>query len=713
MTVPYADNLEHLRDEMAKLDLAIRRSVNRVKASEATGTYISDASVDKRLQPGNPQPDPDDDVVLRAVEDKRAEVVDRIAASLAQGVALRLPQLARTFRLSPFETDVLLVLLAPELDLKYERLYAYLQDDVSRRHPTVDLVCRLLCQMPEDWPLAREAFLTSSRLSRYALTRHLEPAGACSLLARSLRIDGRIADFLLGSDALDPRIAHGVRRIPAQPLPQDTPEPDLAVALRRYVAEPSPQQWIALFHGADAQGQQEAVRTLCAGLNLPLLEADLEAFLEDTAGFDEHLRLILREGALATGAVCLRHEGGLGGDGEKPSVIRRSMESALREFGWIAFICGPTAWNPPDGLKQQWLFRQEFPVPGATERAELWRAALEEAQVAEDVAIDELASGFRFGQREIGNAVAQAINQSMLRTNGDFNLSQADLQSASRAESSRRLLGFARQIDSPQSWPDLVLPQEQQDHLHEVLDYIRHHEAIFGVWGFGTKLGLGKGINILFSGPSGTGKTMAASILARELGVNLYKIDLSTVVSKYIGETEKNLSRVFRETENSNGILFFDEADALFGKRSEVKDAHDRYANIEVNYLLQKMEEHEGIAILATNLSKNIDEAFLRRLQFTVAFPFPERDERLRIWRGIFPPQAPLDPDLDMDFLARRLKISGGNIKNIALSAAFLARADGTAIAMKHVILATKREFQKLGKLRLKSDFGDYYELVS
>jgi SpoVK/Ycf46/Vps4 family AAA+-type ATPase len=286
------------------------------------------------------------------------------------------------------------------------------------------------------------------------------------------------------------------------------------------------------------------------------------------------------------------------------------------------------------------------------------------------------------------------------------------LRSACRAESSRRLGGLARKLETRYAWEDLVLPPNEKCQLREIVQYIQHHEAVYSGWGFGSKHTLGRGINILFSGASGTGKTMAAGIMAAELGLDQYKIDLSVIVSKYIGETEKNLARLFQEAESSNAILFFDEADALFGKRSEVKDSHDRYANIEVNYLLQKMEEHEGIVILATNLSKNLDDAFLRRLQFTVLFPFPEREERLEIWRRVFPSEAPLAADVDLEFLARRLKIAGGNIKNIALGAAFLARAERGAIGMRQIMLSAKREYQKVGKLCVKADFGDYHELV-
>jgi SpoVK/Ycf46/Vps4 family AAA+-type ATPase len=268
-------------------------------------------------------------------------------------------------------------------------------------------------------------------------------------------------------------------------------------------------------------------------------------------------------------------------------------------------------------------------------------------------------------------------------------------------------------VQNRYSWSDLVLPAAQRQQLREVVDHIRFHERVYADWGFGDKHSLGRGNNVLFSGPSGTGKTMAAGIIATELGLDIYKIDLSAVVSKYIGETEKNLSRIFTAAETANAILFFDEADALFGRRSEVKDSHDRYANVEINYLLQRMEEHEGIVILATNLSRNLDDAFLRRIQFAVTFPQPEKEERLLLWRQVFPAQAPLATDLDFDFLARRFKLTGGSIKNIAVGAAYLAQCEGGAIGMRHVVLAAKREFQKMGKICAKAEFGDYYELVA
>ncbi len=261
-------------------------------------------------------------------------------------------------------------------------------------------------------------------------------------------------------------------------------------------------------------------------------------------------------------------------------------------------------------------------------------------------------------------------------------------------------------------WTDIVLPTGKLRQLEEICNYVKYRQTVYSDWRVDRKFSLGKGLNVLFCGSSGTGKTMAAEVIANELKLDLYKIDLSCVVSKYIGETEKNLSKIFKEAETSNAVLFFDEADALFGKRSEVKDSHDRYANIEINYLLQKMEEYEGIVILASNLRKNIDEAFTRRMHFSVDFPFLDESYRLKIWQNIFPKETSQSQDIDFEFLARSFKISGESIKNIALNAAFLAAEKAETVNIENIIWATKREFQKMGKLCVQSDFGKYYDLI-
>jgi SpoVK/Ycf46/Vps4 family AAA+-type ATPase len=281
----------------------------------------------------------------------------------------------------------------------------------------------------------------------------------------------------------------------------------------------------------------------------------------------------------------------------------------------------------------------------------------------------------------------------------DEPLGEQHLFAASRKHSNQRLSTLATKIRPRYRWQDIVLPPDTLLQLKEMVNTVRQRPIVYGQWGFERKLALGKGLNALFAGESGTGKTMAADIMAGLLGLDLYKVDLSTLVSKYIGETEKNLNRIFTEAATSNAILFFDEADAIFGKRSEVKDSHDRYANIEISYLLQRMESYDGVVILATNMRANLDEAFTRRLHFIIEFPFPEAADREVIWRVNFPKETPIAGDVDYGLLGRRFRLAGGNIRNIIMAAAFLAAEDGRGVNMSHLLHAARREYQKMGRL--------------
>ena len=285
-------------------------------------------------------------------------------------------------------------------------------------------------------------------------------------------------------------------------------------------------------------------------------------------------------------------------------------------------------------------------------------------------------------------------------------LERRDLFAAARAHSNPRLSTLARKIEPRYGWDDIILPVDQLAQLREMISTVQARPVVLDTWGVGQKLVASRGVTALFSGPPGTGKTMAAEIISSGLGLDLYKIDLSTVVSKYIGETEKNIERIFIEAEQSNAILFFDEADALFGKRSEVKDSHDRYANIEISYLLQRMEAYDGVTILATNLRANLDEAFTRRLQFSINFPFPEVADRLRIWNTLIPADVPVDSDIDFGYLAEKFRFSGGNIRNVIVSAAYLAAADGGKVNMTHFLHGTRRELQKMGRLVRDEDLN-------
>jgi SpoVK/Ycf46/Vps4 family AAA+-type ATPase len=357
--------------------------------------------------------------------------------------------------------------------------------------------------------------------------------------------------------------------------------------------------------------------------------------------------------------------------------------------------------------------RIEFPRPTYAERVQLWGIALDgNTSSGADVDMTAVANKFRFTGGQIKDAAVTARNLARWREPDSSHVTMTDLYTACRLQSNRALATLAQKITPHYRWDDIVLPTDRLEQLREICNYVKYRAQVYDEWGFDRKLSLGKGLNCLFAGPSGTGKTMAAEIMANELALDLYKIDLSAVVSKYIGETEKNLARIFAEAETSNAILFFDEADALFGRRSEVRDSHDRYANIEISYLLQRMEEYEGIVILATNLRKNMDDAFVRRMHFTVEFPFPDERNRRHIWEKIWPDDTPRRPDLNLDVMARRFEMAGGNIRNVALAAAFLAADDGGSIGMTHLIRATKREFQKMGRLCDEKDFIKYDDLI-
>ena len=721
MPESYGNTLDHLRDELAWLDLNIQLAVLRVRSlrRDEGGLYVSDHAVDELIKDRETTGEisADEAELIRRIDEKRAEITARVAASLEQGGAsLRLPRLASLFGLSPFESDVIVICLAPELDTKYERLYAYLQDDATRRAPGVDLVLNLLCHAQEERCAARSAFLSSGRLSRYSLVQFADHESAARpLLSRSLKLDEGIAHHVLGGKALDPRIAFCCQFIAPGNTSFESPEDlPLLKPFKQYLEQPSSQQWVALFSGPDRVRQEETARRLCTESGIPLLKVDLEAMGEGGTPVSQTISLIFRDAALKCAAVYMDNIDALSRESDKALVRLHTLEKAMEELGWVTFLAGRQAVELSDSLKRQILFTIDFPLPAYPERKRIWHKYAGNGTPAQDAPLyADLAARFRFSSREIRNALALARTKAMLREGGDLQVTQADLEAACRAESNSRLLGFARKVESAYSWDDLVLPEAHKSQLGEIIDHIRNHESVYTEWGFSRKHALGKGVNMLFSGPSGTGKTMAAGIISSALGLDCYKIDLSTVVSKYIGETEKNLNRIFAEAETSNAVLFFDEADALFGKRTEVKDSHDRYANIEVNYLLQKMEEHEGVVILATNLSKNMDDSFMRRVHFSVVFPFPEHEERLAVWQRVFPSEAPVEKDIDREFLARKLKITGGNIKNIAVGAAFLAKREHGGITMRHVVLSAKRELQKMGKLSTKAEFGDYNDITA
>jgi len=722
---PYANNLEHLLEELSRIDLLIRIYLENwledlpEGVAEFRGLYVSEAEIGrikKSLEPGARQEILPDIRIKRLEElnEIRREVDIKIEENLKIGRELRLHKLSELFGLDSHEMDILLIGLAPELDLKYEKLYSYLQNDVTKKKPTVDLALSLLFPTIEEKIKFRTYFSPVAPLRRNHLIHLLEEGANTDspMISNFIKIDERVINFLLGFDELDLRIRDFCYIIKPKKsfddliLPEDLNDKLLNMA-----------SWYSgnklssklLFCGPPGSGKKSAAEAICKETGINLLIVNSKSLFERK--FIDTVDLIMREALLQNSAMYIQAFDLLSEDKESKNFLEFLLQ-VLKTFPGMIFVEGNETMEFDKGFINNGFIPFSFPLPSYSVRKQIWESCLKDQKLTEEVDLDALAIKFKFSGGQIMDSARTACAFAGEKNLASLILSMEDLYKGCKIQSNQKLGSLALKTNPRYSWEDLILPKDTQKHLKEVSGFIIHKGKVHFDWGFEKKLSLGKGLNVLFSGPPGTGKTMAAEVLANEAKLDLYKIDLSIVVSKYIGETEKNLKTIFKEAETSNCILFFDEADALFGKRSEVKDAHDRYANIETGYLLQKMEEYEGVVILATNLSKNIDGAFLRRMRYVIDFPFPDKEQRKKIWKGIFPYEAPLAREVDYEFVSEKLNLSGGNIKNIALTAAFYAAEDSCEIGMSQIIRAARREYIKMGKPFLKEDFEPYYGIT-
>ena len=709
----YATSIEHLLAELERIDLLLQDRAARLRREQPAddpfrGMAISDAEVDRLLArpagrphwAGGDAERPAIARATRAIEERRAESVRR-------GVELRLDTLSRAFALTRFDTDVLLVALGPELDSRYERLYAYLQDDIGKRRPGVELILHLLTPGLEAAVAARQRFAAGAPLLRHRLVELLEDRAQqpATLLGRFVKTDERIAAYLLGSDEPDARVAAFVSGPEAEAVPEPSPLPD-AELCRLVALAAGEDRPFSTCRGPRVPAGERSPGPWRGRLDRALLLIDLEGLVE--GGGDEFAtaaRLAAREARLRDAVPCWTGFDALASDARRSEL--RAFLALLADLPGPVLLTGEQPWEAGNALPGAAFARVELPAPDHGRRVGLWRHALARLGLdAEEEDLAAVAGKFRLGGERIGHAAATARDLARRRDPDAATPTAADLHAAARLHTSHRLGDLARRVASGQGWADIVLPADRLAQLREIGAWVRHRARVHDEWGFARKLPLGKGLAALFAGPSGTGKTMAAGIIADELGLDLYRIDLATVVSKYIGETEKNLARIFAEAETGDAILFFDEADALFGKRSEVKDSHDRYANLEISYLLQRMEAYEGVAILATNLRRNMDEAFVRRLHFVVEFPLPgrgrpaadlggrlARGDAARARRRPRPPGPPLRA-------RRRQHPQRGRSPPRSWR-----RPTGTAVGMAHLLRAVRREYQKMGKIVAEHDF--------
>jgi hypothetical protein len=596
----------------------------------------------------------------------------------SRDTAPALAAMCRALELSPFERDVLVMCAAVELDGTFAAACAAAHGDPSRAYPTFGLALAAL-------PGAHWSALTpDAALRRWRLVE-LDPAG--TLTSAWLRIDEAVLHFLAGVFCVDERLGGLVEPVPA---PDELPLSQQAVAaqiqgLWSDDTSPPPGVHVAAGYPSAARAVVAAASAGCGLAVCALRAADVPAAPSDREAL---ARLWERQALLGRSALLIESE-----RGDSAETARLATALAARIGSPVALAGG----EPPPSAHA--FVRIDVPAPTVSERELLWRRALEPLEL--DGEVERVAGQFDLGADAIRAAGAEARG----RLAGGAPPDEA-LWDAGRVQARPRLDHLAQRIEPAAGWSDLVLPERELRTLGELALHVRHRVLVQERWGFAAKSGRGLGVSALFAGPSGTGKTMAAEVLARDLRLDLYRIDLSAVVSKYIGETEKNLAQVFAAAEEGGAILLFDEADALFGKRSEVRDSHDRYANIEVGYLLQRMEAYRGLAILTSNLKGSLDPAFLRRLRFVVQFPRPDAAARREIWLGVFPEQTPLDR-LDPGALAR-LDVTGGAIRNIALRGAFLAADEGAPVGMAHLAEAARSECAKLERPIAEPELGGW-----
>ena len=652
------------------------------EAPAAVGFAFLDARVRtavERAAAGDPNPgDP-----LRGLYISDDQALSLAADLKAQDADARLADAAARLGLDALDTAVLGLCAAPELHPRYGRLFAYLQDDVTRRLASPRLLGELLSGdgvTPAD---VLACFASTAPLRRLGAIRLIEGDGSTPLGDRAAKLADPLAAFLLGLGApLDPLSEGRLRRVA---LPAEAPGRDETVAeIRSMLAAPTSLPLVVA--GADA----DTLVSHAAGRPLLLC----------------NVRELHKPEVVADSMLCCAIEGRLlcgdGLDRLEPNE-RNQLLRAIDEHPGRLVLLAPNRAGALT-LGDRTVLLVDVPMPDLNEREAAWSAHTDGADTG------DVSAKFRLSLSQIGEAAEVATITATTR--GAEAPEAADLDLGARHASSSRLGELAARLTPRYRWSDLVLPDRQRETLGSISAYLRHRDRVLTEWGYEKTVARTQGLKVLFAGESGTGKTMAAEVLAGELGLELFRVDLATIVSKYIGETEKNLDRIFDAAVGSNAILFFDEADALFGKRSDVSDAHDRYANIEVAYLLQKMEGYPGAVILATNFRQNIDDAFVRRLDFVIDFPFPEPDDRKLIWRLLLPEEAPLAGDVDLDFLATQFKLSGGAIRNCSLGAAFQAADEGTSITMRHLVRAVAQEFGKQGRLTLETDFEQFHAII-
>ncbi len=712
----YRTPREHLEDSIALVAQLFERQIvarweqgtlPRIK-DEFSGTFVGGDEVLALLRGGLPST-PEGEQRLAsldaAISAREEQIEGKLAEAHQQGDTLPFDRLRRAFGLTPTEQRALWVLLGVEISARLRQLMRYLVNDATRIHADVGLLEMLVYSTPQTRDQLIHELSPDGRLFRYRL---VEPVGGrrshdeLPFLMRPFKVNPRVIELVHGVVRLDREVA-GVAQLLQSLMPHEAlAMPD---AIKRETTQllrnalDSAQSGIAapmiVLTGPEGSGRCSLIHGAARQLSCAVLQIDCHQLPGDHAELARLVRAIVREAILFHAVPLFRDVDALLGS---PETGRPDRTGTLdRELhGFVGPVTGTSTQKDsrPAALGRG-LVMLDVPMPGEATRAELWRRAIGPMPGLD---LDRAAARYPITGGLILRAAESARAHAHAR-GAHEPIGDDDIHAGVRSTLDAKLSSLGIRITWRQTWDDLVLPDDALLEIREFIARVRHRRRVYDEWGFSRKVAKGLGLSALFAGPPGTGKTMVAGIIADELALDLYQIDLSRIVSKYVGETEKNLANVFDAAEAGHAILLFDEADSLFAKRTEVKSSVDRYANLEVNYLLQRMEAFNGITILTTNLDSSIDDAFRRRISFRVDFPMPELEERERLWRTMLPKQADVAATIDFRELARKFEFSGGYIRNAVLRAAFFAADEGTAISESHLHRAAVLEYAAMGKI--------------
>lgn len=608
-----------------------------------------------------------------------------------------------TYNLTDLESFLLVLSMIECSDNKYTKIFKALYNDPEKSLTDYDLAIKLYFFVYDVSEVQSGYDIKLDLMSKFS-----------TLIFRPYvqKLDQRLFSFIEsnGRSKIDLRGVQCVTKNENKPLlvMEDIPERMASVAYENKKGETI----FYYLNGPEGIGKRTIAKRFASILDTSLILIDvMQLNVADQKIFYEILITVCREAIINQGVLCFfNFDYFMSEENENYQYIDLIMSTA-RQYSALVVILSK------DPIKKRNMFNDymwldiRVPLPNKDESIKLWQKCLSDVSLDEKIEPYEMANKFTFTP---GQIIGTAIESKKLKLwKQSQTISKKEFYDCAYAQIVHDLEKKATLIYARYNWDQLILDKEQKDMLKNACDQVRFKHIVYDKWGFEKRLAYGRGVSMLFAGPPGTGKTMAAQVVANDLGIEIYKVDLSQIVSKYIGETEKNLNDLFNEAKKSNVILFFDETDALLGKRTEVKDSHDKNSNLETSYLLQKMEEYDGITVMSTNYLENIDQAFFRRISYVIHFPFPDVESRKKIWENMYPENVPLEEDVDFDYLANQFEIAGGNIKNIAVVSAFLAAKENSKVGMKHIIKAIKYELTKQGKTLLREDFGEHGYLLN